>query len=73
MAVQLEDQPAMQERLRTLRALIARHRGHLEEGASRQTAAAYLQAIHAAEAEIAELERRIAGLPYPEEAPPGKG
>ena len=72
MAVQLDDQPGMQERMRTLRALIARDRGHRAEGASRQTAAAYMQAIHAAEAEIAELERRIAGLPYPEEAPPAR-
>ncbi|HEX4569662.1 MAG TPA: hypothetical protein VH184_04490 [Dongiaceae bacterium] len=73
MAVQLDDQPGMQERLRTLRALIDRYRGHLAEGASRQTAAAYLQAIHAAEAEIADLERRIADLPHPEEAPPHRG
>ena len=73
MAVQLDDQPAMQERMRVLHALIARYRGHLGEGASPQMAAAYLRAIHAAEAELAELERRIAGLPYPEEAPPRRG
>ena len=73
MPVQLDDRQVRQERRDTLRALITRYRGYLAEGASPKTAAAYLQAIHAAEAEIAEIERDIAGLPHPEAAPPEAG
>ena len=69
MPVQLDDRQR-QERRDTLRALIARYRGYLAEGACPKTAAAYFQAIHTAEAEIAEMERDIVGLPHPEETPP---
>ena len=61
----------LQDRLETLEGLIARYRRCLEQGASPKTAAAYQQAIHAAEAEIAEIDRRIADLIPSEKAPPG--
>ena len=73
MPVQVDDRHVRQERRDTLRRLIARYRGHLAEGASPKTAAAYLQAIHAAEAEIAEIERDLTVLPHPEAAPPEAG
>jgi hypothetical protein len=65
-----QDTSELQDRLATLGGLIARYRRCLEQGASPRTAAAYQQAIHAAEAEIAEIERRIADLIPTEEAPP---
>jgi hypothetical protein len=67
---QPQDTSELQDRLETLGGLIARYRGCLEQGASPKTAAAYQQAIHAAEAEIAEIERRIADLIPTEETPP---
>lgn len=73
MPVQLDDRHVPQERRDTLRTLIARYRGYLAEGAGPKTAAAYLQAIHAAEAEIVEIERDIAALPHPKAAPPEAG
>ena len=65
-----QDTRDLQDRLTALGGLIARYRHCLEEGASPRTAAAYQQAIHAAEAEIAEIERRIADLIPSQEAPP---
>jgi len=68
MVVPPDDVQKARDRLAVLRGLVDRYRRHIEEGASRQTMAAYLQAIHAAEAEIAEIERRSADIP--EEMPP---
>jgi len=62
MLAQPQDTSELQDRLETLGGLIARYRRCLEQGASPKTAAAYQQAIHAAEAEIAEIERLIADL-----------
>jgi hypothetical protein len=70
MLAQPQDTSELQDRLETLSGLIARYRRCLEQGASPKTAAAYQQAIHAAEAEIAEIERWIADLIPSEEAPP---
>jgi hypothetical protein len=67
---QPQDTSELQDRLAALAGLIARYRRCLEQGASPKTAAAYQQAIHAAEAEIAEIERRIADLIPSEGAPP---
>jgi hypothetical protein len=64
-----QDTSQLQDRLEVLAGLIARYRRCLEQGASPRTAAAYQQAIHAAEAEIAEIERRIADLIPSEERP----
>jgi hypothetical protein len=58
------------ERLAMLRGLIARYRRYLEEGANQATSAAYLQAIHAAEAEILQIERGLAEPPPSESTPP---
>ena len=69
MLAQPQDTSELQDRLETLGGLIARYRRCLEQGASPKTAAAYQQAIHAAEAEIAEIERRIADLVPSEEGP----
>jgi len=69
MLAQPQDTSELQDRLGTLGGLIARYRRCLEQGASPKTAAAYQQAIHAAEAEIAEIERRIADLIPSEERP----
>ena len=69
MLAQPQDTSELQDRLETLGGLIARYRRCLEQGASPKTAAAYQQAIHAAEAEIAEIERRIADLISSEEGP----
>jgi hypothetical protein len=66
---QPQDTSELQDRLQTLGGLIARYRRSLEQGASPKTAAAYQQAIHAAEAEIAEIERLIADLVPSEEGP----
>jgi hypothetical protein len=60
----------LQERLTALGGQIARYRHCLEQGASPRTAAAYQQAIHSAEAELAEIDRQIAVLIPSEEAPP---
>ena len=65
-----QDTSELRNRLETLGGLIARYRRCLEQGASPKTAAAYQQAIHAAEVEIAEIERRIADLVPSEGAPP---
>jgi hypothetical protein len=70
MLAQPQDTSELQDRLETLGGLIARYRHRLEQGASPKTAAAYQQAIHAAAAEIAEIEHRIADLVPSEEAPP---
>ena len=69
MLAQPQDTSELQDRLETLGGLIARYRRCLEQGASPKTAAAYQQAIHADEAEIAEIERRIADLIPSEERP----
>ena len=69
MLAQPQDTSELQGRLETLGGLIARYRRRLEQGASPKTAAAYQQAIHAAEAEIAEIERRFADLIPSEERP----
>jgi cell division protein FtsB len=69
MLAQPQDTSELQGRLETLGGLIARYRRCLEQGASPKTAAAYQQAIQAAEAEIAEIERRIADLVPSEEGP----
>lgn len=73
MPVRLDDRQERRERRNALRVLIERCRAYAAEGASPKTTAAYLQAIHAAEAEITEIDRHIAGLPHPEEAPPKAG
>jgi hypothetical protein len=73
MVVQFQGRREMQAQLNTLRALIARYRRHLEESASQQIASAYVQAIHISEAEIAEIERRIADLPHSESIAPEAG
>jgi hypothetical protein len=70
MLAQPQDTSELQDRLGTLGGLIARYRRCLEQGASPKTAAAYQQAIHAAEAEIAEIERWIADLIPSAETPP---
>jgi len=70
MLAQPQDTSELQNRLETLGGLIARYRRCLEQGASPKTAAAYQQAIHAAEAEIAEIERWIADLIPSAETPP---
>jgi hypothetical protein len=70
MLAPLQDTSELQDRLDVLAGLIARYRRCLEQGASPKTAAAYQQAIHAAEAAIAEIERRIADLIPSEQAPP---
>jgi len=70
MLAQPQDTSELQDRLGTLCGLIARYRRCLEQGASPKTAAAYQQAIHAAEAEIAEIERWIADLIPSAETPP---
>jgi len=70
MLAQPQDTSELQDRLGTRGGLLARYRRCLEQGASPKTAAAYQQAIHAAEAEIAEIERRIADLIPSAETPP---
>jgi hypothetical protein len=69
MLAQAPDTSELQDRLETLGGLIARYRRCLEQGASPRTGGAYQQAIHAAEAEIAEIERWIANLIPSEEGP----
>jgi hypothetical protein len=70
MLAQPQNARELQDRLEKLAGLIARYRRCLEQGASPKTAAAYQQAIHAAEAQIAEIERWIADLIPSEKAPP---
>lgn len=70
LAVQPYKWREMQAQLKCLRALILQYRGRLEVGASRRTAAAYLQTIHPAEAEIAKIERRVAAVPHSGSTPP---
>jgi hypothetical protein len=64
------ESPEAAERLATLRDLIARYRRHIEDGANQELTAAYRQAIHAAEAEVLEIERGLAERPQSESTPP---
>jgi hypothetical protein len=73
MAVQPDDLEELQGHLDALRRLIARYRQRLEEGAAGRLAAAYIQAIHTTEVEVAEIERRIAELIHLERAPSDRG
>src|SRR6266436_9801528 len=59
MSIGRDEALRMLERIEALRRSIARYRRYLEEGVSRKLAAAYLQAIDEAEAEIASVERRM--------------
>jgi len=73
MPIRAEDASRMSARVETLRASIARYRGYLEEGVSRKLAAAYLQAISEAEAEIASIESRMSVPSPPEDTPQEQG
>jgi hypothetical protein len=69
MPIRPEPASRMSARVEALRASIARYRGYLEEGESRKLAAAYLQAISEAEAEIASIEDRMSVPGPPEDTP----